>query len=225
MEWKKEKVSAAELERSRKEYMSAAMSMLKRSSSAVKVVPEEKLPETPETPPPETETPPPETETPPPETETAEAAQTVQPADAEPEENVQVSVTEVQQTETAEEKTEEAEKEKEEKQQTGETAEVTELQEEECEKEENYGVYTAEEVLQAKDTDSGLRKAAEILEEMTRNTAIMKKLASDMGEDDDTTDFPDFSCDTGDGDCSFRDGYATDSASAELSETSENKDE
>ena len=35
MEWKKEKISAAELERSRKEYMSAAMSMMKRSSVTV----------------------------------------------------------------------------------------------------------------------------------------------------------------------------------------------
>ena len=72
-----------------------------------------------------------------------------------------------------------------------------EPQEEEMEKDKNYGVYTADEVMQAKDGDTGLRKAAEILEEMTRNTAIMKKLASDMEEDDGTTDFPDFSCDLG----------------------------
>ena len=100
-----------------------------------------------------------------------------------------------------------------------------EPQEEEMEKDKNYGVYTADEVMQAKDGDTGLRKAAEILEEMTRNTAIMKKLASDMEEDDGTTDFPDFSCDADDGECSFRDGYATDSASAELSETASHTDE
>ena len=55
-----------------------------------------------------------------------------------------------------------------------------------------YGVYTAEEVMSGEYSGEGLKKAAEILEEMTRSTIMMKKLAA--GDDDpDTTDFPDFS--------------------------------
>lgn len=55
-----------------------------------------------------------------------------------------------------------------------------------------YGVYTAEEIINSEYSGEGLRKAAEILEEMTRSTEMMKKLAN-SDNDPDTTDFPDFS--------------------------------
>lgn len=67
-----------------------------------------------------------------------------------------------------------------------------------------YGVYTADEVINTELKGEGLKKAAEILEEMTRSTEMMKKLAESGNEDDasDTTDFPDFSCDLGEDEAS-----------------------
>ena len=57
----------------------------------------------------------------------------------------------------------------------------------------NFGVYSADELLSGKQEGEGLRKAAEILEEMSRNTEMMKKLAEESkGVEPGTTDFPDF---------------------------------
>ena len=66
------------------------------------------------------------------------------------------------------------------------------------EKDDRYGVYTADELMSGDYSGDGLKKAAEILEEMTRNTKMMKELA-ESDSDPDTTDFPDFSCDNGNG--------------------------
>ncbi len=211
MEWKKEKISAAELERSRKEYMSAAMNMMKRSDTSAR------------------------TGAPAESTEPAPAVEITQPAEiaqaVEVTQTVDITLPEV--TEPAEETPETSE--------PPETPKIPEAApaaeeptepapDEECEQAEGasasgdkYGVYTAEELLKADRSDDGLKKAAEILEEMTRNTAIMKRLAADA-DDTDTTDFPDFSCDTDD-DCSFRDGYRTDSASEQLTETDAQENE
>ena len=204
MEWKKEKISAAELERSRKEYMNAAMNMMKRSDTSAR------------------------TGAPAESTEPAPAVEITQPAEITQAVEVTqaVDITPPEVTEPAEEPPETPK--------IPEAAPAAEgpsgpVPEEECKQAEelsgegdSYGVYTAEELLKADRSDDGLKKAAEILEEMTRNTAIMKRLAADT-DDADTTDFPDFSCDTDD--CSFRDGYATDSASEQLtkSDTPENE--
>ena len=210
MEWKKEKISAAELERSRKEYMNAAMNMMKRSDTSARTGA-----------PAESTEPAPAVEI----TQSAEITQAVEVTQT-------VDITPPEVTEPAEETPETSE--------PPETPKIPEaapaaegasgpVPEEECKQAEelpgegdSYGVYTAEELLKADKSDDGLKKAAEILEEMTRNTAIMKRLAADT-DDADTTDFPDFSCDTDD--CSFRDGYATDSASEQLtkSDTPENE--
>ena len=219
MEWKKEKISAAELERSRKEYMSAAMNMMKRSDTSARTGA-----------PAESTEPAPAVEI----TQSAEITQAVEVTQT-------VDITPPEVTEPAEETPETSEPpETSETSETPETPKIPEaapaaegpsgpVPEEECKQAEelsgegdSYGVYTAEELLKADKSDDGLKKAAEILEEMTRNTAIMKRLAADS-DDADTTDFPDFSCDTDD--CSFRDGYATDSASEQLtkSDTPENE--
>ena len=216
MEWKKEKISPAELERSRREYMSAAMDMMKRSDSSarseasgVTVTQTAEIAQTAEIP-----------------AETAPAAEETVEAAPEAEETVG-TVPEAEETAEAAPEAEETAEAAPEAEETAETAPAAEEPDEECaqteeaaEKADSYGVYTAKELLRADRSDDGLKKAAEILEEMTRNTAIMKRLAADTDDDPDTTDFPDFSCGASDtDDCSFRDGYATDSASEKLSET------
>ena len=163
MEWKKEKISGAELERKQKEYMNAAMSMVKRSHIPEQpVMPEpEPVPEEPAVP----------------DTSAAE-----------------VTVAEDPVTEEAPAASGN----------TGETPEPEAAHEQEPTENENYGVYTADELLNGKTEGEGLKKAAEILEEMTRNTEIMRRLANEDSESG-TTDFPDFSCDKSeDGSCRFR---------------------
>lgn len=164
MEWKKEKISAAELERRQKEYMNAAMSMVKRSHAA--------------------------------EPPTASAVSEPEPEPAAAPET-EVHITEAETAGSTELPTEEK---------VPDTAEEMPAQEQFSEhdtepapaheEDENYGVYTADELLKGEGGGAGLKKAAEILEEMTRSTEMMKHLMND-GEDSDTTDFPQFSCGTG----------------------------
>ncbi len=171
MEWKKEKMSAAELERRQKEYMNAAMSMCKRSHA--------------------------------PEAAAAAAApEPEEPVRYEPKEPVQNEPKEPVQSEPEAPTAEAAEPavtgQPEEQQGPGSQPAP------EPENDPNYGVYTAEELLKGENDSEGLKKAAEILEEMTRSTEMMKKLASE-DEEEGTTDFPDFSCDTdGEEDDCFR---------------------
>lgn len=148
MEWKKEKLSASELERRQREYMNEAMSMVRRSQAA---------PE-----------PPAEPEPKPDEVPVAEPAAAVPEHIDEPEPVAEPA---------AEPEPEPADAEK--------PAES-----------DNYGVYTADELLGAPAKNEGMKKAAEILEEMTRSTEFMRKLA-DGGEDAETTDFPKFEDCTG----------------------------
>ena len=201
MDWKKEQISAAELERRQKEYMNAAMSMVKRSHT-VEVITAK----------------PPEPEPHEPEPEEAAAAQ----------ESVPEKPGKADTPEKAE-KSEEAEKPEEPADAAPETAEekAPEIDEpvpdEEPQKDPgsgkdpNYGVYTAEELLSGEAEGAGLKKAAEILEEMTRSTEMMRKLANDDG-DAGTTDFPDFSCDKGGkegGDCFREEQEAPEECSTE----------
>ncbi len=157
MEWKKEKIGAAELERRQREYMNAAMSMVKRSAPAPAPEP------VPEPEPEQTPVPEPVPETVPEPEPVPDEKPDEEPADV-PE----------KETETGNDK---------------------------------YGVYTADELLGDAPKDDGMKKAAEILEEMTRNAEMMRKLANESG-DPDTTDFPDFSeCGAENGDAGrFRDG-------------------
>ena len=157
MDWKKETMSAAELEKRQKEYMSAALSMMKRSSAA-----------------------------PEPEPLAVSEPEPEVPADA-PE--VAVEVQPVPDEEEPEPEIQEKEPEPEPGPETGSDTSGSGT-------DKSYGVYTADELLSGEYHDDGLKKAAEILEEMTRNTAMMKKLADGDGGSSDTTDFPEFSCGT-----------------------------
>ncbi|MCR4779587.1 MAG: hypothetical protein K5876_00680 [Ruminiclostridium sp.] len=152
MEWKKEKIGAAELERRQREYMNAAMSMVKRSAPVPEPEPE-------------------------PEPEPVPTAEPVIMPEPEP---VHEPEPEPEPEPAAEAGPEAGESEK-------------------------YGVYTADELLGDGEKDDGMKRAAEILEEMTRNTEMMRKLAEE-GEDGGTTDFPEFSCGTGGEGERFRDG-------------------
>lgn len=174
MEWKKEKISASELERRQKEYMNAAMSMVKRSQT-VTVTVTEPVPE------PEPEPVIPE---PPEAVVIAGSAEEKAPGPAEKPESPEESAPEPEPA-------------------SGPDPEPENKPEPEPEESANYGVYTADELLNGEAEGAGLKKAAEILEEMTRSTEMMRKLAHDDDEPG-TTDFPDFSCGTDsgdDGDC------------------------
>ena len=78
-----------------------------------------------------------------------------------------------------------------------------------------YGVYTADEIINGEYSGEGLKKAAEILEEMTRNTEMMKKLANGSDDNPDTTDFPDFSGSTPKDGEQFREDEETKDCTAE----------
>ena len=160
MDWKKETMSAAELEKRQKEYMSAALSMMKRSSSPEPLAVSEPEPEVPAGLP----------ETP---VEVQPVPDEEQKTDADPDT----------------EKEPEKEPEPEPGPETGSDTSGSGT-------DKSYGVYTADELLSGEYHDDGLKKAAEILEEMTRNTEMMKKLADGDGGSSDTTDFPEFSCGT-----------------------------
>ena len=174
MEWKKEKISASELEKRQKEYMNEALAMMKRGVTVSVTV----------------QTPAPVSE----EEQAVHAEGNSEQADA-----VQQEAS-AQMEETHEEAVaEKVDVQQEEPEQTSELPQDDE--EEQCEEDEpekdddKYGVYTADELMNSEHGSEGLKKAAEILEEMTRNTEMMKKFADGDEEDDSgTTDFPDFSC-------------------------------
>lgn len=201
MDWKKETISASELEKRQKEYMNAAMSMMKRSSVRADTVPAA---------PPE-----PVKEAEPPAPVIAEAVEQVQETVQEASDSPDTESIDVRQAEdpaaagiepvpdeeppaehsdiSAEEDT---------PADAGTAGNAEESDDDSAET--KYGVYTADEIKSGEYRDDGLRKAAEILEEMTRNTEMMKRLAEGE-EDSGTTDFPDFSCGTdGEDEDSFR---------------------
>lgn len=194
MDWKKETMSAAELEKRQAEYMNAAISMMKRSSpsaapSAVPSAP----PAAGEAgrngglsgaavPSAESEPVKGEAKEPTVKAEPEAAPVTPEPAEASEHDREPVPDEEPKPKETKEAVPEEAPE-------TGEKADESGNNDPDT----KYGVYTADEIISGEYRDDGLRKAAEILEEMTRNTEMMKKLA-DGENDPDTTDFPDFSC-------------------------------
>ncbi len=180
MDWKKENISASELDRREKEYMSAALAMMKQARPAV-------MPE--------------------PVREPAAAEPVVQAVEAAPPEVpekpvIQAKVTaEVTAEVTAGITTNVAVT----ADTAAETSEDTAEPQTEDGADEKYGVYTAEELLNGEHRGDGLKKAAEILEEMTRSTEMMKRLAEgNEPGDDDTTDFPDFSCGDSGTESSFR---------------------
>lgn len=197
MDWKKEKISASELERRQKEYMNAAMSMVKRSHITAPPAPAAAEPE-----------PEPEVQAEITEAETDIREEVIAVPDEEP--------ASPPEPEPKHEHEPEAEPEPEPK---------SEPEPEPVHNEDSsYGVYTADELLNADTADEGMKKAAEILEEMTRNTRIMKQLAGES-DDPDITDFPDFSCDTGSdggGDC-FREEDADASPEEECEPASDDE--
>lgn len=201
MDWKKETISASELEKRQKEYMNAAMSMMKRSS-----VRAETVPAAPSEPVKEAEPPAPVI------AEAVEQVQeTVQEASASPDtESIDVRQAEDPAAAGIEPLPDE--------EPPAEHSDISAEEEAPADagtagnadesggdvSETKYGVYTADEIKSGEYRDDGLRKAAEILEEMTRNTEMMKRLAEGE-EDSGTTDFPDFSCGTdGEDEDSFR---------------------
>ena len=201
MDWKKEKISTAELERRQKEYMNEALAMMKRSGSPPKpafIAADEREPEA---------------VTEQPVTEQADAA-----ASAETETG---SDSELAEAETEDEGKEETEQEAAEPEEPGSAGHA----ENTPGADESFGVYTADELKNSEYKSEGLKKAAEILEEMTKSTEMMKKLAEgDESSSSDTTDFPDFSSYAGEGesgDCFREAEEAGDSASAELSAQNE----
>ena len=196
MDWKKETMSAAELEKRQREYMSAAMTMMKRSVPAATTATESET-VTAAAPPsageagtnggrPGAAVPAAVSE--PVKGEANEPTVRAEPAQADaPPQAAPVTPEPAEAPEAEPDAEPDGEPQQDEKPRPdGEPQPDT-----------NYGVYTADELLNGEYNGDGLKKAAEILEEMTRNTAMMKKLA-DGGEDPDTTDFPDFS---GSADC------------------------
>ena len=189
MEWKKENISSAELEKRQKEYMNAALSMMKKSGAQHSLPTDEKpagqqpavavtlteeasdrLSDTNEVPQTDEEMP---DEQPSAEQSSAEQSPAEQPS-AEDE---------------SDDRTDDAQDDK-------------------------YGVYTADEIMSGEYTGEGLKKAAEILEEMTRSTEMMKKLAN-SDDDPDTTDFPDFTGSTPKDGEQFREDEETKDCTAE----------
>ena len=162
MEWKKENISASELERRQKEYMNEALSMMKKSGSP------HSLPEKP-----------PEPVTP---------AGLIRLTEEASDKLSEANVDQPDEQQPDEQEPDEQEPEKQQPIEKPATEQPTD------DNDDKYGVYTADEVLSGEYSGEGLKKAAEILEEMTRSTEMMKKLANgdDEGESD-TTDFPDFS--------------------------------
>ena len=197
MDWKKETISAAELEKRQKEYMSAAMSMMKRSSP-------ERVPERQQKPVPQPE-PAPQTE---PEIKQGQEPEEKAPAEApEPKEKASADAPDPEEKAPAEapEPKEKAPADTPEPEAKPEPEPAAGTETADGGNDTSYGVYTADELLNGEYHGDGLKKAAEILEEMTRNTEMMKKLADGDGGGTDTTDFPDFSCESdGDGGDSFR---------------------
>ena len=201
MDWKKETISASELEKRQKEYMNAAMSMMKRSS-----VRAETVPVAPSEPVKEAE---------PPAPVIAEAVEQVQETVQEAVSSAEPESDEIKQSEAVtvgdiepvpDEEPPAGHSDKLVEEEAPENAVTTGNAEESDDDsaETKYGVYTADEIKSGEYRDDGLRKAAEILEEMTRNTEMMKRLAEGE-EDSGTTDFPDFSCGTdGEDEDSFR---------------------
>ena len=201
MDWKKETISASELEKRQKEYMNAAMSMMKRSS-----VRAETVPAAPSEPVKEAE---------PPAPVIAEAVEQVQetvqeavPAD-EPEsdeikQSEAVTVGDIEPVPDEEPPAGHSDRSAEEEVPEDAVTAGNAEESDDDSAETKYGGYTADEIKSGEYRDDGLRKAAEILEEMTRNTEMMKRLAEGE-EDSGTTDFPDFSCGTdGEDEDSFR---------------------
>ena len=178
MEWKKEKISSAELEKRQKEYMNEALAMMKRGSVGTPpVTPPVTSPVTTEE---ETRYEPEAPEPAPTAVELPEKQPTAQQSDK-PEE-VPAEIPEETPSEVSSEAPSEAPEQPEGSGDDG-----------------KYGVYTADELMNGEYKGDGLKKAAEILEEMTRSTEMMRKIAS--GDDDpDTTDFPEFHADCEEGD-------------------------
>lgn len=172
MEWKKENISASELERRQKEYMNEALSMMKKSGSPHSLP--EKLPE-PVTPAGSIRL-------------TEEASDKLSEANVDQPDEQQPDEQKPDVQEPDEQEPDVQEPEKQQPIEKPATEQPTD------DNDDKYGVYTADEVLSGEYSGEGLKKAAEILEEMTRSTEMMKKLANgdDEGESD-TTDFPDFS--------------------------------
>ena len=194
MDWKKEKISASELEKKQKEYMSAALAMMKRSSAVPAAVTAREEPDSPGDS----------------RTEKADtAAETAAEPAPEAAGTAEITVTaEVGVTAEITTAVDDAQPEPESGQPAPEECD-DEPEPEEQKHDDKYGVYTADELSGMEEyKGEGLKKAAEILEEMTRSTEMMKKLAdgADDDGDPDTTDFPDFSCADGEdsGGGSFR---------------------
>ena len=173
MDWKKETISPAEFERREREYISAAVAMMKRSTGPGKVEVTERLP----------------------------------PEDMSAEENVSEDVSEedspAEVVSTDESAAEDVSAEdspvkdggaEENKDKDDSAEDSPEEAEPSGESPGEFGVYTADEIAESEYRNDGLKKAAEILEEMTKNTAMMRKLAeAGTVSEGDITDFPDFS--------------------------------
>ncbi len=179
MDWKKETISPAEFERREREYISAAVAMMKRSTGSVKDGIAEK-------PAPADVSP----EIIPEKSVTAEAAadkdvNTEVITDKEPGKEV---ITDKDLSEEEERDTDDSTEENKDKDESTEEAETS------GENQSKFGVYSADEIADSQFGNDGLKKAAEILEEMAKNTAIMRKFAETGSvSDSDITDFPDFS--------------------------------
>ena len=193
MEWKKDSISASELERKQQEYIREAMEMLKRAKPSEENKPdkeEEKaieadISETTE----ENDKSAEEISESADETaesiddisETAEEAAESIDDISEAAEEAAESIDDI--SEMAEEATESAEKAAEISEEIPETIAEDSEEEDTAPKEEteenggNYGVYSAKELINGADTEEGLKSAAEMLAELKSKTEIMRSLA------------------------------------------------
>ena len=179
MEWKKDSISASELERKQQEYIREAMEMLKRAKPSEENKPdkeEEKaieadISETTEENDKSAE-------------EISESAdETAESIDdiSEAAEEVAESIDDI--SETVEEIGESTEKTEEIAEEIPETIAEDSEEEDTAPKEEteenggNYGVYSAKELINGADTEEGLKSAAEMLAELKSKTEIMRSLA------------------------------------------------
>lgn len=193
MEWKKDSISASELERKQQEYIREAMEMLKRAKPFAENKPdkeEEKAIEA-DIPLPTEENDKSAEEISESTDETAESIDDISEAAEEVAESID-DISEMAEeatesiddiSETAEEIGESTEKTEEIAEEIPETIAEDSEEEDTAPKEEteenggNYGVYSAKELINGADTEEGLKSAAEMLAELKSKTEIMRSLA------------------------------------------------
>ena len=192
MEWKKDSISASELERKQQEYIREAMEMLKRAKPSVANKPdkeEEKaieadISETTEENDKSAE------EISESADETAESIDDISEAAEEVAESIDDISEMAEEIGESTEKTEEIAEEIPEEITESSQSEDTAPEEETEENGGNYGVYSAEELINGAGEDEGLKSAAEMLAELKSKTEIMRSLVEAADPSSEKQDLP-----------------------------------